>query len=347
MRPVAPIAFDGPLGAPMKAALSGQSGSMTGIDYAGRRVLAAFEPLPELGLGLVAKIDIQEINRQYLGAALIAGLVSLAAVVAAALLFFRVGESMVWQQRESEQRYRNLVEAQPDPICQFLPDTTLTFVNRAYAAFYGSDPRDLVGKRWIDFAAADGRPRFLDELSSFTPANPARHELTRSTGVEGQVRWYLCHLYAFFDKAKKLDFFQTFATDITDRKQAEEKVAEQVALLTAITESAADAIFVTDSHGCVTFLNAAAERIFGWSREALIGRNLHDFIHRQEPNSPSRQDEAKCPLSGVYVTGETIVGHEDVLFPPRRLPGARCMLQCPTDVGRPACRRHPDCPRHQ
>ena len=55
--------------------------------------------------------------------------------------------------RRSEERYRTLVEGQPDPICQFLPDTTLTFVNRAYADFYGREPEDLIGRRWLDFAA--------------------------------------------------------------------------------------------------------------------------------------------------------------------------------------------------
>ena len=83
--------------------------------------------------------------------------------------------------RRSEERYRTLVEGQPDPICQFLPDTTLTFVNRAYAEFYGREPEELAHKRWLDFAARNERPRFLEELTSFTPEHPERHEETRST----------------------------------------------------------------------------------------------------------------------------------------------------------------------
>ena len=83
--------------------------------------------------------------------------------------------------RQSEERYRSLVEAQPDPICQFRPDTTLTFVNRAYAQFYGTEPEELIGRRWLDFAPRDERPRLLDELSSFTPEHPERQEETRST----------------------------------------------------------------------------------------------------------------------------------------------------------------------
>ena len=145
-QPHDPVAFGGPAADPMTAALSGRSGTMIGRDYAGRRVLAAFEPVPHFGLGLVAKIDMREINQRYLRAGAIAALVSLAAVLGAALLFFRVGEPMIRRLRESEERYRSLVEAQPDPICRFLPDTTLTFVNRAYAQFYGREPEELIGR---------------------------------------------------------------------------------------------------------------------------------------------------------------------------------------------------------
>ncbi len=323
-QPPPSVAFGGPAAEPMTAALSGRSGTMIGRDYAGRRVLAAFEPVPALDLALVAKIDMQEINKQYLRAGLIAGLVSVAAVLAAALLFFRVGEPMIRRLRDSEARYRNLVEAQPDPICQFLPDTTLTFVNRAYAEFYGTNQQELTGKRWIEFAAAEDRPRFLDELSSFTPANPERHEETRSTRADRQVRWYLCHLYGFFDRSGNILAFQTFGTDITDRKRAEEQLAEQLGLLTAITDSAADAIFVTDLEERVTLINPAAERIFGWSQEELKGRNLHDAIHNRHPDGHP-YPAAECPLSRVYARGETFVGHEDVFF---RRDGSPVQVAC-------------------
>jgi PAS domain S-box-containing protein len=312
-QPHDPVAFGGPAADPMTAALSGRSGAMIGRDYAGRRVLAAFEPVPHFGLGLVAKIDMREINQRYLRAGAIAALVSLAAVLGAALLFFRVGEPMIRRLRESEERYRSLVEAQPDPICRFLPDTTLTFVNRAYAQFYGREPEELIGRRWLDFAAKDERPRFLDELSSFTPANPEGHEETRSTRVDREVRWYLCHLYGFFDDAGNIVSFQTFGTDITHRKRAEERLAEELGLLTAITDSAADAIFVSDGEERVTLMNPAAERIFGWSRQELTGRRLHDAIHDRHPDGRP-YPAAECPLSRVYATGEMLLGHEDVFF---------------------------------
>jgi len=57
--------------------------------------------------------------------------------------------------RETEALYRQLVENQPDLICQYLPDTTLTFVNAAYARFFGRQPEELLGQRFIAFLYAE------------------------------------------------------------------------------------------------------------------------------------------------------------------------------------------------
>ncbi len=80
-----------------------------------------------------------------------------------------------------------------------------------------------------------------------------------------------------------------------------------------IAESAADAIFMMDADGRITFANPAAERIFGWSRAELLGQILHDLLHHHHPNgAPYPRD--LCPVAQAYRKGETLAGHEDVFF---------------------------------
>jgi len=90
-----PVPFDSKLAEPMRRALSGLSGTVVGLDYRGESVLAAHEPVRELDLGIVAKIDLDEVRTPFLRAGVIAGSLSILVVLAGAGLFLRIGNPMV------------------------------------------------------------------------------------------------------------------------------------------------------------------------------------------------------------------------------------------------------------
>jgi two-component system, cell cycle sensor histidine kinase and response regulator CckA len=73
------------------------------------------------------------------------------------------------------------------------------------------------------------------------------------------------------------------ARDITERKLAQEQIAEQAALL----EKARDAIIVRGLEGEVLFWNSGAERMYGWTRLEVIGRNVREFLY----SSPRKFEE--------------------------------------------------------
>ena len=69
-----------------------------------------------------------------------------------------------------------------------------------------------------------------------------------------------------------------FATDITDRKQLEDKVAEGEILLRHLVEAANDIIFITDEKGLFTYVNPSGLRISGYSEEEVIGKHFTELI---------------------------------------------------------------------
>ncbi len=95
-----PIRFDSDLAEPMRLALSGKSGTIVGLDYRGETVLAAHEPVNELNLGIMAKIDLAEIRGPFVTAGFIAGGFAILIVFAGAALFLRISNPIIRRLKE-------------------------------------------------------------------------------------------------------------------------------------------------------------------------------------------------------------------------------------------------------
>jgi len=90
-----PVAFDSELAEPMRRALSGESGCMTVLDYRGEVVLAAFEPVGILDLGIVAQIDVAEIRAPFVKAGAVAAAAAAVLVILGAVLFWRITDPLI------------------------------------------------------------------------------------------------------------------------------------------------------------------------------------------------------------------------------------------------------------
>ena len=117
---------------------------------------------------------------------------------------------------------RQLIEKQPEPVCRFLPDTELTYVNAAYADLFHFRPRDLIGKRLTDIVAADDVAAIRTHLASFTPDESMGQFEYKNVRKDGKARWHLWNTFASFDDAEKISSVQSVGTDITLRREAEE-----------------------------------------------------------------------------------------------------------------------------
>ncbi len=128
--------------------------------------------------------------------------------------------------RESEARYRAIVESQDDAICRWLPDTTLTFANNRYRELFGVTAADIGRRRWVEFlpeADRDAIVAFYRKLF----AEP------RKTGYEHEVRLHDGSGRIFFwidtpiwdDHGVFLEY-QSVGRDVTESRRAEQRLRD-------------------------------------------------------------------------------------------------------------------------
>lgn len=94
----------------------------------------------------------------------------------------------------------------------------------------------------------------------------------------GHPQYIELHAHPIFDEDGRLVRMIEHILDITERKRIEDELRESEERTRAITESAQDAILVMNPEGNISYWNTAAERIFGYTREEAIGRDLHRLI---------------------------------------------------------------------
>ena len=187
------VDFDSNLAEPMRQALSGRSGTLVGIDYRGEMVLAAHEPVSELNLGIVSKIDLSEIRTPFVKAAAIAGSLSVLIVLCGAALFVRISSPMIKlleehnielaaankklrqeigerarveeALRKSEMKYRDIYFNIQDVYFETSPDGIILEISPSIENFSQYKHQELIGKSLYDiYADPEDTHRLINEI---------------------------------------------------------------------------------------------------------------------------------------------------------------------------------------
>ncbi len=120
-----------------------------------------------------------------------------------------------------------LLDELPDLICCFWPDGTLSYVNQAYARFYGSTPDALIGTSFLDLVPAEFRSVVeanLRNLRDLSPDKPTIVDVHQGGDAEGNPRWFRWTNKAFFGTHSDEPLeFAGIGHDITAQREAEER----------------------------------------------------------------------------------------------------------------------------
>lgn len=184
--------------------------------------------------------------------------------------------------RESENRFRAIVEDQTELIGRSLPHVhTQTFVNEAYCRYFGKTREELIGSCFMDHIPSEDRDNVHRLLETLSVENPAVHMEHRAVAADGRIRWHQWTNRAIFDDAGNIIEIQAVGRDITDSKLAEEALRESEQRYRQLIEASPDAILVTSKKGGkVLFANSTAVSVFAAeSVDQLINMDMLDFVH--------------------------------------------------------------------
>lgn len=121
--------------------------------------------------------------------------------------------------RESEARYRAIVEDQTEMICRFLPDGTLTFVNDAYCRYFERTPANLIGHSFKPIIFPEDKESIEQQLKTLSSENPVITVTNRIIRPNGEVRLNEWTNRIIFDPQSGFVEVQAVGRDITEVQQ--------------------------------------------------------------------------------------------------------------------------------
>ncbi len=187
--------------------------------------------------------------------------------------------------REIGERYRRLVENASDIIFQTDEGGFFTFVNPVVLRLTGYAENEILGKHFTELIHPDHREEVIRFYGrQFVKRLPVTYYEFPMVTKHGMTLWIGQSTQMVFT-GEAFAGFQSIARDITERKQAEDRLRRANQEQQRLLSTAATAIFTLDSAGIVTGVNEEFCSITGFEREDIIGKTS-SVLGEEEGDEP-------------------------------------------------------------
>jgi PAS domain S-box-containing protein len=176
--------------------------------------------------------------------------------------------------RQQIEERRRIFETSQDLILIVDSTGVMVQVSPSAETILGYQPEEMIGKNAIQFLHPNDVESARREMRAARGAHHTRYVPGRLIHKDGRTVW-LSWMGAWSEPVKRHFFV---GRDMTDSRHAEQTLRESAQLARNIVETALDAFVQMDEDGAIRSWNSQAEKIFGWPRKEVLGKDLIDLI---------------------------------------------------------------------
>ncbi len=208
--------------------------------------------------------------------------------------------------KESEDRYRAVVEAQTELISRFCPDGTHIFVNEAYCRYFGKTASEILGTRFHPVVSLEDERAIRRHLDSLTPEHPEETMEHAILMPDGKTRWQQWNDRAIFDASGQVREYQSVGRDITERKKSDDTLKKSQILLNEAMDLAQMVYWELDVRTGVftfndrffAFYGTTAEREGGYQMPAEV--YFREFVHPEDLPVVNESMKKNLPITDPH-----------------------------------------------
>jgi len=199
--------------------------------------------------------------------------------------------------RESEEKYRLLIENQTDLVAKVDIEGKFQFISPSYCKMFGKTEEELIGKEFMPLVHEDDREATAKAMKALYHPPYTAYMEQRAMTQDGW-KWIAWMDTAVLDENKNVVAIIGTGRDITELKQAREENLKRKQYLESVFYHTPDAVVTLDSEHRVIEWNRGAVNMFGYTPEEAIGVQLDDLVAPGGESHREASGKTKHVLSG-------------------------------------------------
>ncbi len=184
--------------------------------------------------------------------------------------------------RQSEEKYRNILDNIEDGYYEADLAGNLTFFNDSLCRISGFSRQELTGLSPLNYTSEETSKELSEVYNKvYTTGQSVKGYVYPIDTPNGIKKFFETSVTLRKDDSGKPIGFMGIVRDITERKAVEEALRQSEEKYRTILESIEDGYYEIDLAGNVTFCNDSICRIWGYSKDELLGMNNRQYMDKE------------------------------------------------------------------